>query len=151
MVGFLSATKGGVLLLRDSCGTQKLSWRDADDPLKLKAKMALIREAGAERDLGQAEPAVCPQEVLRSFNAACDYILVRRQPGGRLELAREVIGAEMGDGSHLLQRGTASEIFHDVLNDPTELVAWQYAVRRRQLPARTRDMTDQVDGQNIGE
>ena len=113
--------------------------------------MALIREAGAERDLGQAEPAVCPQEVLRSFNAACDYILVRRQPGGRLELAREVIGAEMGDGSHLLQRGTASEIFHDILNDPTELVAWQYAVRRRQLPARTRDMTDQVDGQNIGE
>ena len=63
-VGFLSATKGGVLLLRDSCGTQKLSWRDADDPLKLKAKMALIREAGAERDLGQAEPAVCPQEVI---------------------------------------------------------------------------------------
>ncbi len=78
MVGFLLATKGGVLLLRDSCGTQKLSWRDADDPLKLKAKMALIREAGAERDLGQAEPAVCPQQVLRSFNAACDYILMRR-------------------------------------------------------------------------
>ena len=84
MVGFLLATKGGVLLLRDSCGTQKLSWRDADDPLKLKAKMALIREAGAERDLGQAEPAVCPQEVLRSFNAAHEHILVRRQAGGRL-------------------------------------------------------------------
>ena len=78
MVGFLLATKGGVLLLRDSCGTQKLSWRDADDPLKLKAKMALIREAGAERDLGQAEPAVCPQEVLCPFNAARDYILMRR-------------------------------------------------------------------------
>ena len=48
--------------------------------------MALIREAGAERDLGQAEFAVCPQEVLRSFNAARDHILARRQLGGRLEL-----------------------------------------------------------------
>ena len=34
--------------------------------------MALIREAGAERDLGQPELAVCPQELLRSFNAARD-------------------------------------------------------------------------------
>jgi hypothetical protein len=33
--------------------------------------------------------------VLRSFNPARDHILVRRQPGGRLELPREVIGAEM--------------------------------------------------------
>ena len=41
---------------------------------------------------------------------------MRRQPGGCLELPREVIGAEMDDGRHLLQRRTASEIFHDVLN-----------------------------------
>jgi len=39
--------------------------------------MALVREAGAERYLGQAEPAIRPQELLRSFNAARDYILVR--------------------------------------------------------------------------
>src|SRR5260221_12976997 len=113
--------------------------------------MALVREADAECDLRQAELAICPEEVLRSFNAARDHILVRRQPGGRLELAREVIGAEMGDGSHLLQRGTASEIFHDILNDPTELVAWQYALPPPQPPARTRDMTDQADGPNLAE
>src|SRR5207253_7942936 len=88
----------------------KLSRRGADDPLKLKAKMALIRETGAEHDLGQAEPTVCPQEVLRSFNAACDHILVRRQPGGCLELPREMKGAEMEDGRHSLQRRIASEI-----------------------------------------
>jgi hypothetical protein len=40
--------------------------------------MALIRETGAERDLGQAESAICPQEVLCPFNAARDYILMRR-------------------------------------------------------------------------
>ena len=114
--------------------------------------MALIREAGAERDLGQAEPTVCPQEVLRSFNAACDHILVRRQPGGGcLELPREMKGAEMDDGRHLLERRTASETFHNVLNDPAELVAWKCTVCRRVQPAGARDMTDEVNGQNIGE
>jgi hypothetical protein len=57
----------------------------------------------------------------------------------------------MDDSRHLLERRTASEIFHNVLNDPAELVAWQYAVGRRLQPAGTRDMTDQVNGQNIGE
>jgi hypothetical protein len=57
------------------------------------------------------ELAVCSQEVLRSFNATSDDILVRRQSGGRLELARKVIGAELGDGSHLLQRRITFEIF----------------------------------------
>ena len=57
----------------------------------------------------------------------------------------------MDDRRHLLQRRTAFEIFHNVLNDPAELVTWKCTVRRHQLPARTRDMTDQVDGQNIGE
>jgi hypothetical protein len=52
----------------------------------VKRKLALVREADAERDLHQAEFAICPQEVLRSFNAARDHILARRQPGGRLEL-----------------------------------------------------------------
>ena len=90
--------------LQDSLRNPKLSRRDADDPLEVRAEMALIREAGAERDIRQAELAVCPQEVLRSFNAARDHILVRRQPGGRLELSRKVIGTEIGDGCHLLQR-----------------------------------------------
>jgi hypothetical protein len=103
--------------LRDSSRKQKLSRRDADDPLEMKGKLALVRETDAERDLHYAEFVVCTQEVLRSFNATSNDILVWRQPGGRLELPREVIGAEMGDGSHLLQRQVAFEIFHDVLDD----------------------------------
>ncbi len=46
--------------------------------------MTLVREAAAERDLRQTELPVSPQEVLRSFNAAHEHILVRRQAGGRL-------------------------------------------------------------------
>ena len=104
--------------------------------------MTLVREADAECDLRQTELTVCPQEVLRSFNAARDHILVRRQSGGRLELAREVIGAEMNNCSHLLQRRTASEIFHDVLDDGAELPARKYSVRRVRQPVRTHSMTD---------
>jgi hypothetical protein len=37
--------------LRDSCRKQKLSRRDADDPLEMKGKLALVRETDAERDL----------------------------------------------------------------------------------------------------
>ena len=88
----------------------------------------MVQEPDAERDLRQAEFTVCPQEVLRPFNAARDYILVRRQPSGRFELPREVIGAEMNDGSHLLKRRTAFEIFHDVLDDGAELPVRKYAV-----------------------
>jgi len=84
----------------------KLSRRDADDPLKERGKMALVREAGADRDLGQTELAVCSQEVLRPFNAAVDHVLVRRQPGGSLELPHELISAEIGHGSHLFQRAS---------------------------------------------
>ena len=130
--------------LEGSCGEPKLSRRDADDPLEVKRKMALVREAGLARDLRQAEPISSAQEVLRPFNAARDQILVRGQAGGRLELPRKVIGAEMGDSSHLLQRGTACEIFHHVLNDRAEFLMRKYAARRGRLPVPVRDMTDQV-------
>jgi hypothetical protein len=114
---------GTDLLLEDSCGNPKLSRRDADDPLKVQGKMALVREANAECDLCQADFVLFPQELLRSFDAARDYVLMRCQPSGRPELPRKVRGADMGDGSHLLQRQVASEIFHDVLNDRAELPA----------------------------
>jgi hypothetical protein len=64
------------IFLGSSCGNPKLSRRDADDPLEVKTEMALIREAGAVRDLREAELAVCSQEELRSFNAPRDHILV---------------------------------------------------------------------------
>jgi hypothetical protein len=85
------------------------------------------------------------------FNAARDYILMRRQPGGCFELSRKVIGAEMDDRRHLLQGRIVSEIFHNVLNDPAELVAWKCTVRCDQLPLGTREVTNQVHGQNRGE
>jgi hypothetical protein len=69
----------------------------------VKGKLALVREAGAERDVYQLELKVFPQEVLRSLNSARGQILVKRQPSGRLKLPRKPIGTEMGDGSHLLQ------------------------------------------------
>ena len=105
----------------------KLSRCDTDEPFKVKGKLALVREADAERDIHQAELAICPQEVLRSFNAARDQILVQRQPGGRFELACEAIGADTNDGSHLLQRQIASEIFHNVLDERAKLPARKYA------------------------
>ena len=96
----------------------------------MKGKVALVRETGAERDLAQADSGICPQEVLGSCNPAHDHILVRRRSGGRLELARKVIGAEMNDGSHLLHRRTASEIFHDELDNCLEFPTRKYAIRR---------------------
>ena len=99
----------------------------------------------------QAELVLFPQELLRSFNAARDHILMRRQPGSLPELPRKVRGAEMGGGSHLLQRRTASEIFHDVLDDRAELTARKYTVRRGRQPLRTRDITDQMNAQDDGE
>ena len=116
----------------------------------MKGKLALVREADTERDLGQADFVVSLQQVLRSFDTARDHILVWRQPSGRLELPGEVIGAEMGDGSHLLLRRTAFEIFHDVLDDPLELPLGKYAARRGRLPVPTSDMTDQVNRQDSG-
>jgi hypothetical protein len=65
-------------MLSDSCGNPKLPRRDADDPLEVKGKMALVGEADAQRDLRQTELAVSPEELLRSFNATSDQILVRR-------------------------------------------------------------------------
>ena len=67
--------------------------RGADDSLEVLGELALIREAGLRRDLRQGQ--VCPglQELLGPLDPAQDDLLVRRQPGGRLELPREVVGA----------------------------------------------------------
>ena len=66
----------------------------------------MVCEAGAERNLRQAEFAVSPHEVLRSFNAARDYIPVRRQAGSSLEGLRwpgsrfkRVLSGQVKDGT----------------------------------------------------
>jgi hypothetical protein len=121
------------LLLGLSCDLKKLSRRGAHDPPKMETKMALMRETTAKRDFAQTYSAICTQKVLCSFDAARDYILMRRHPGGCLELPREMIRAEMDDGRHLVQRRTAGEVFHDVLNDGAELLVWEYTARGRRL------------------
>ena len=82
-------------------------------------------------DLRQGEIAACMQELFRPFDAARDDILVRRQPGGRLELPREVVGAQAGDRGDLLQGRAGVEVFLDVLDDGAEPPPRQRAVAPR--------------------
>jgi hypothetical protein len=60
------------------------------------AELALVREAGAGGDFRQGQVAAL-QELLGPLDAAGEDVLVGRQPGGRLELPREVVGAEAGN------------------------------------------------------
>src|SRR5215475_3810386 len=81
----------------------ELSRRDADQALEVMGELALVREAGVRGDLRQGEVASGLQELPGPLDAAGDDVLVRRQPGGPLELPGEVVGAEAGDRGHLLQ------------------------------------------------
>ena len=56
------------------------------------AELALVREAGVRGDLRQGQVVAALQELLGALDAAQDDVLVRRQPGGPLELPREVVG-----------------------------------------------------------
>ena len=69
------------------------------------AELALIREAGAGGDLRQGQVRSCLQELLAPLDAAGDDVLVGRQPGGRLELPREMVGAQMAQQSTATCRG----------------------------------------------
>ena len=80
-----------------------MSRRDADDALEAMGELALIRESDARRDLSQGEVTVGVQELLRPLDAARDDVLVRRHPGGRFELPRKVVGAEVDGRGHLRQ------------------------------------------------
>ena len=53
-------------------------------------ELALVQEAGPRGNLGQGQIRPCLQELLGPLDAAGDDVLVRRRPGGRLELAGEV-------------------------------------------------------------
>jgi hypothetical protein len=103
----LSRTCG---LLGDSCGPPEPSGRDADETLEVMRERALVRKPGVGGDLRQGEVAASLQELLRPFDAARDHVLVRRHPGGRLELPGEVVGAEPGDRGQLLQSRTGVEV-----------------------------------------
>ncbi len=62
-------------------------------------ELALVREAGARRDLRQGEVRIFSQELLRPFHAAGDGVPVRRQAGRDLELPREVGPRRVGSGA----------------------------------------------------
>jgi hypothetical protein len=91
-------------------------------------ELALIREAGARRDLCEGEVTVLLQELLRPLDAAGQDVLVRRQPGGPLELPGEVVRAETSDRGQLLQARAGVEVFLDVLDDGAELRSGERAV-----------------------
>src|SRR5246127_559034 len=114
---FIARTCG---LLSDSCGPAELSWREPDNALEMVGELALVGEAGSGGDLRQRKVASL-KESLGPFNAAHYDVLVRRQPGGHLGLAREVVNAEVGGHRHLLQGRAAIEVFLDVLDNGAEL------------------------------
>jgi hypothetical protein len=60
------------------------------------------------------------QELLGPLDSARDDVPVRRQPGGRLELPREMVGAEVGGRRHLLQGQAGVEVPLDGLDDGAE-------------------------------
>src|SRR6516165_1209484 len=99
----------------------ELPRRDADQALEVMGELALVREAGVRGDLRQREVASGLQELLGPLDAAQDDVLVRRQPGGPLELPDEVVGAEAGDSGHLLQGRAGVEVVLDELDDGAEL------------------------------
>jgi hypothetical protein len=82
----------------------------------------------ARRDLAQGEVRAGLQELLSPLDAAGDEVLVRRQPGGRRELPREVVDAEMGDGSQLPQSQAGLQVFLYMLGDGAELRSGERAV-----------------------
>ena len=98
-------------LLGDSCGRPELPGRDADEALEVMRELALVREAGAGGDLRQGQVGSCLQELPGPLDAAHDDVLVRRQPGGRLEPPGKVVGAEAGFplGVPLLANGFPAE------------------------------------------
>ena len=111
---------------------------------------ALAREAGVRGDLRQGEVAAL-QEQPGPLDAAHDDELVRRQSGGRLELPREVVGAEAGDRGHLLQGQAGVEVFLDVRDDGPEPPPRERAIPPALRPAGGQDVPDQVDDQDVGQ
>src|SRR5262245_22542892 len=114
-------------------------------------ELALVREAGARRDLCQGEVKVLLQELLSPLDTAPEDVLVRRRPRGRLELPREVVGAEMGRRRHLPHGQAGVEVFLDVLDDGAELPPRERTVRPTGRGAAGGRVANQVDGEQVGE
>ena len=114
-------------------------------------ELALVREAGLGGDLRQGQVRTGLQELLGPFDAAQDDELVRRQPGGGLELPGEVVGVEADDRGQLRQGRAAVEVLLDVLLHGAEPPPRQQPVPPALQPAGRREALEQVDGQEVGQ
>src|SRR5262249_20722021 len=128
----------------------ELPRRDADYALEVMGELALVREPGVRGDLRQGEVAAL-QELPGPLDAAHEDVLVRRQPGGPLELPNEVVGAEAGDSGQLLQGRATVEVLLDVLDDGAELRPGERAGPPARGLAGRRNVPEQVDGQEVGQ
>src|SRR5499433_518408 len=117
-VPILGGTSG---FLGGSYAHQELPRCDADNALEVMGELALIREPGVRGDLRQGPFGSGLEELPGPLDAAQDDVLVRRQPGGPLQLPDEVVGAEAGDRGQLLQGRATVEVLLDVLDDGSEL------------------------------
>jgi hypothetical protein len=124
---------------------------DSDEPLEVAGELALVREPGEGGDLRQREVTRLSEEFPGALDAARDDVLVRRQPGGALELPGEVVGAEAGDRRQLLQGRGAAEVFLDVLDDGAEPPPRQPSVSPARRALGCQDVPDQADGQDVGQ
>src|SRR5262249_51662248 len=131
----------GLSVLGDSCGHPELPRRDADYALEVMRELALVREAGGRGGLRPGEGASGLQELPGPLDGAGDDVLVRRQPGGRLELPREVVGVEADDCGQLRQGRAAVEVLLDVLHHGAEPPLRQCAVPPAREPAGCHDVT----------
>src|SRR5262249_54105235 len=133
-------------LLGVSYAHPELSWRDADEAFEVVGELALVRETSGGGDLRHGEIAIGLQEVLGPLDAAGDDVVVRRQPGGRPELPRKVVEAEMGRRRHLLQ-AHAGQVFLDVLGDGAELPLRERTIGRTGQGAGNVRTANQVDSE----
>src|SRR5215470_1623406 len=147
-VPILGGTYG---FLGGSYAHQELPRRDADNALEVMGELALIRELGVRGDLRQGQFGPGLQELPGPLDAAQDDVLVRRQPGGPLELRDEVVGTEAGDRGQLLQGRATVEVLLDVLDDGAEPRPGERAGSPARGLAGRKDMPDQVDSQDGGQ
>src|SRR4029079_2813964 len=110
-------------------------------------ELALIKEPGVRGDLRQGQFGSGLEELPGPLDAAQDDVLVRRQPGGPLELPHEVAGAEAGDRGQLLQGRTTVEVLLDVLDDSAELRSGERAGSPARGAAGGHGGSEQVDTQ----
>src|SRR5262249_40692388 len=108
-------------------------------------EVALVREAGARRNLCQGEVAILLKELLRTLDATGDDVLVLRLSRRDLDLPRGVVGAEVGHRRHVLQGQAGVEVFVDILDDRAELRSRERSVSPARGPPGGQDVSDQVD------